>query len=142
MDLVLTGLHQFHHHTDDMARGAELAVVARCGHLPQHILIHIAHRIAVVHIKLIHAFHYLDEGSGIGDKERGVLHEAAVCAFPALVEVLDEDEGILADGLEHPLRLEVHKVVPTKIGIGHITIGIGVVPRAILEDGIGDGGAQ
>ena len=58
-----SGLHQFHHHANDVSWGAELAVVATRCHLAQDILIHIAHRVAVVHIKVVDAFHNLHQRS-------------------------------------------------------------------------------
>ena len=57
------GAHEFHHHAYDVARSAELAVVARCSHLAKDILVDIAHGVAVVHVQGIDALHYLGEGA-------------------------------------------------------------------------------
>ncbi len=136
------GLHQFHHHPDNVAGRAELSVVACRGHLAEDVLVHVAHRVAVVHVELVHAFHYLDQCAWIGNKEGGTLHKAAVCTFLTLVEALYEYESILADGLIHLLGLEVHKVVPTQIVVWHIAVAVGVVPRTGFEYGVVDGAAQ
>ena len=61
------GLHQLDHHTDDVARGAELTVVASSGHLAEDVLVDIAHGVAVVHVEFVDTFHNLDKCAGVGD---------------------------------------------------------------------------
>ena len=41
-DLICFGIHQFHHHFDDVPRRAELAVDAGCGNLGKQIFIHVS----------------------------------------------------------------------------------------------------
>ena len=43
--IVKSWAHQFHHHTDDVTRGAELPVSARCRHYAEHVLIHVTHHV-------------------------------------------------------------------------------------------------
>ena len=130
------GLHHVHHHTYDMARGAELTVVARGCHLAQHVFVDIAHGVAVVHVQGIYAFHYLHQCARVLNQESSTCHESAVGRFPARVEVLDEGECITADDAKHLLCLLVLEHAPAQRLVGHLAVRVGVVPCPLLEGGV------
>ena len=54
--IIKSGSHQFHHHADDMARGAELSVCTRCCHDAEHILIHITHHVSPIGRDIFNTF--------------------------------------------------------------------------------------
>ena len=67
-NLILEGrLHQLDHHTDDVARSAELAIGTGGSHLAQNVLIYVAHRVPVVHVQGIDAVHHLDQRARVLD---------------------------------------------------------------------------
>ena len=58
-DIILrVRLHHLHNHADDVARGAKLAVGAACRHLAEYVFIHIAHGVAIIHIKIINVIYH------------------------------------------------------------------------------------
>ena len=114
-DVILrVRLHHLHNHADNVARGAKLAVGAACRHLAQDVFIDVAHRVTVVHIERIHAVDYLGKCSGVGNQEDSRLHVAAVGAFFARADVLDEFEHVLPYHLEHIVGAQVLEHVPAK----------------------------
>ena len=117
-----------------MARGAELPVVARCGHLAENILIGVAHSVAVVHIEVVNAFNNLGKGTGALYEESGILHETTISRLFALVQCLNENESIPAHNTEHRFGFLILEDAPTQIVIGYVPICIGIVPHTLLED--------
>ena len=132
---VHLGLHQLHHHTNDVARRAELAIVAGSGHLAQDVLVDIPHCITVCHIKVLDTFHNFYEGTGILNHEDCRLHKAAVGGLFPFTESLDEDENVVTDDREHPGRLLVTEVLPAKDALRDVLVRLGIVPETfLLED--------
>ena len=131
--VVQVRLHHIDHHTDDMARSTELTVVTACGHLAQHIFVHIAHRVAVIHIKPVDPLDNLDQRTSVRNQEGGVIHKAAVSRFLTVVQRLDEHEHILGYGREHRFGFLVLEYMPAETFIGYIPIQVWVVPLAGLE---------
>ena len=127
------GLHQLHHHADDVSRCAELTVVSRCCHLPENILVGVAHRIAVVHIEVVDTLHYLRQRARTLNEEGGILHETTVGGILALVEVLDEYEHILAHDAEHRFGFLVLEHTPAQVVVGNIAVCVGIVPHSFFE---------
>ena len=129
------GLHELDHHADNVTRCTELTIVARGSHFAKHILIHVAHSVTVVHVEVVDALNYLGQRARTLDKEGGILHKTAVGTLLALVERLDIDKHVLAHETEHCLGVLVLEHSPAQVVVGHITVGLGIVPRAILESG-------
>ena len=67
------GLHQLHHHIDDMAWSTELAVLTGSGNFTQQILINITHDVLIVHIHGIDSIHDLGQHLCCGDQEYSVF---------------------------------------------------------------------
>ena len=75
--VVRGGLHKFHHHLDDMAGRAELAVLACGGQLAQHILVQVALHIQagdIVLIQIIQPGDDLLQHLRRRDQEQGIAH--------------------------------------------------------------------
>ena len=135
-DLVLEGrLHQLHHHADDVARGAELAIGAGGSHLAQDVLIDIAHRVPVVHIQRVDAVHNLHQRARVLDQEHGVLHEAAVGGLFGVPQVLDERENVVTNRIEQLGCLIILEDVPAEGVVRHIAVGFRIVPGLAGAEG-------
>ena len=60
---------EFDHELDDVARGAELAVLPGAGDLAEHVFVEVALGVAVLHWHLLDHVHDLGEERGRGDGE-------------------------------------------------------------------------
>ena len=127
------GLHDFNHHADDVSRCTELTVVARSRHLAEHILIDIAHRVTVVHVKMVDTLDNLGEGTGALNQEGRILHETAVGRLLAATQVLDEHKHVLADDAVHRLGVIVLERAPPQIFVGDVAVSLRIVPRPIAD---------
>ena len=134
--IVQIRLHHLDHHADNVSRRTELPVVAACGHLAQHILINVAHRIAVVHVEPVDTIHNLRKRACIRNQERGTFHEAAVRRFLTVVQRLDEREHIARNRSEHRLGILVLEHMPAEALVRNILFGIGIAPVAALENSV------
>ena len=133
-------LHHLHNHSDDVSGRAELSVGAACRHLAENVFIYIAHRIAVVHVERIHAIYHLGKGSGVGNEEDSRLHVAAVGAFFACADVLDEFEHVLSYHLEHIVSAQVFEHVPAQAFVRDSSLllvggSVGVNPELSFGEG-------
>ena len=69
---------QLDHQLDDVARRAELAVLAGGGDLAEHVLVDVALGVAVLHVELVEHVDDLGEQRRRRDGEAGVLHVVRV----------------------------------------------------------------
>ena len=116
-DAVVLGdgrLHELHHHANDMARGAELTISSTGSHLAKYVLIHIAHRVAVFHVKVVDLLHDVLQGFGTLDEEDGIAHVARVCRAAAMPQGLDEREHIVAHMVKHVLAAVLAEHLPAQ----------------------------
>ncbi|MNV60432.1 hypothetical protein D3C71_1528930 [compost metagenome] len=115
-------LHQIGHQLDDMARGAELAVLAGRGDLGQQELVDIAldvlEGLAFLLRVLLHyledvvdGFHRFHQQGGLGDDEDGVLHVVGEVGFGA-VQVFEEGEHLALHVLQHLFGLHAFEFAP------------------------------
>ena len=109
-----SGLHQFDHHADDVARGTELSVIAARRHFAQNILVDVAHRVAVVHVEVVDAVHDSGKRPLGRNQENRAAHETAVRARLAAVQILDERKNIVAHGVEHRRRIGILEHMPAQ----------------------------
>ena len=105
-DLVLgRGSGHVHHELDDVARGAELAVLSGACNFPEHVFVEVALGVAVGHVDGVKLVHDVGEDLGSGHHEGGVLHVvaigAAALAAGGLANGLDEGKGVIPHGVEH-----------------------------------------
>ena len=117
-------LHQFGHQLDDVARGAELAVLAGGGDLGEQHFVDIAldvlKGLAFFPRVLLHdledfvdGLHGLDQQGRLGDDEHGVLHVMGEVGLRA-VHVLEEGEDLALHMLEHLLGLHALEFAPAQ----------------------------
>ena len=97
------GRGQLDHELDDVARGAELAVLPGAGDLAEHVFVEVALGVAVLHRHAVDHVHDLGEQRGRGDGEARVLHVVRVGGVVA-AERAEEGEDVFVHDLEHFLR--------------------------------------
>ena len=100
---------------DDVARRAELAVLAGRRDLGEEVLVDVALGVAVLHRDLVDEVDRLGEERGGRDRETGVAHMPRVCGAVA-AEGPQEREHVLAHDRVHVGRSEVLEVRPAVVG--------------------------
>ena len=125
-------LHQFYHSRDDMARRAELAVLAGRGDLAQHIFVDIALGVAIAHVELVELVDHLGEQRRARNLESGVTHVARIGAAGG-VELADERKNVLVHDAEHLARLEILEFRPAQVGVGLAALVFAVREDAPLQ---------
>ena len=118
------GLHQLHHHIDDMAWSTELAVLTGSGNFTQQILINITHDVLIVHVHGVNAIHNLGKHFCCGNQEHSVLHVAAESSVLAFTYGLDEGKHIGLDVRQHLAGFKVMEHIPTEIFVFRFYAGI------------------
>ena len=73
-DIVRLRRRQLHHQLDDVARRAELAVLTGAGDLAEHVLVHVALGVAVLHRHVIEQIDDLRQQGRRRNGEARVLH--------------------------------------------------------------------
>ena len=78
-DIGWHGRDQGDHHLDDMARGAELAVLSGAGELAKHVLVEVALGVAVLQGNLVQHIHHAGQQARFFGREgeAGVFHMSA-----------------------------------------------------------------
>ena len=119
-DLLGSGIHQLHHHADDMSRRAELPVAPRLGNLAQQILIHVAANICLLdlgHLRVnaVQTVHHLGQHQGGGQFKDRVVHVFGVGAVRIAVQRLDKGKNPLLNNLIHFRRRQIVKHRPLKL---------------------------
>ena len=94
---------EFHHELDDVARGAELAVLPGAGDLAEHVFVEVALGVAVLHRHLVDHVHDLGQQRGRGDGEPRILHVVRVGGVVAAERAQEREDVVVHDG-EHFLR--------------------------------------
>ena len=122
------GCDQLHHRRDDVARRAELAVLAGGGDLRQHVLVDVALGVAVAHVELVELVDDLGEQRRARDLEAGIAHVARIGRAVA-VERAEEREDVLVDDAEHLARLEMLEARPAQV-----LVGLAALVLALRED--------
>ena len=105
-DILRRGRGELDHELDDVARGAELAVLPGARDFPEHVFVEVALRIAVLHRHAVDHVHDLRQQRGRGDGEARVLHVVRVGGVIA-AECAQEREDVVVDDLKHLGRREV-----------------------------------
>jgi hypothetical protein len=103
------------HQLDDVARGAELAVLAGGGDLAEHVFVEVALGVAVFHRHLVEHVHHLGQQRRRGDGEARVLHVVRVGGVVTGNAVAQEGKDMLADHGEHLGRGEVLETRPAQV---------------------------
>ena len=112
------GLYQLHHSRDDVARSAELAVLAGRGDLRQHVLVHITLSVSVAHIELIELVDDLGEQRRPRDLETGICACGVRRREPLPFSAPDEREYALVHDPEHLRAREMLEARPAEVCIG------------------------
>ncbi len=131
--IIESGLHQFHHHADYVARSTELSVGATGRHLAKHIFIDIAHSIAVVHIKCADTIDNFDKCARILNHKDRIFHKSRICRLLTPIKVLYVRKHIAADHTVHLFRLEMSEITPTQISHRYILICVRIMPCAVIK---------
>ena len=74
------GRGHVHHQLDDVARGAELAVLPGGGDLAEHVFVEVALGVAVGHVDAVELIDHVGQHAGRGHHEERVLHVVGVGA--------------------------------------------------------------
>ena len=123
--VIHLGLHQLHHHFDDVARRAELAVGAALGNLAEQVFVNVAHDVLVVQVEAVQRIHHAHQHTGRRHKEQRILHIAGEGSILAGMKlVLDEREHQLVHVLEHGFRLEMAEFAPAAILMRFVENGV------------------
>ena len=109
------------HQINDVARGAELAVLPGGGNLAEHVFVQVALGVAVVERNGVEQIDHARQQCGRGDGEAGVTHvvrkgalRAAICLRRA-VQAAQEREDMLAQHGEHFSRRHVLEARPAQL---------------------------
>ncbi len=115
----VAGRTMLDHHADDVARRAELAVLAGGVELAEQVFVEVALHVLVLGGNLhgVDGLAGLDEQAGLVDLELGVFHLGREGAARA-AERLDEGEDGFLDVLERLVGGELGPVGPAQVGIG------------------------
>lgn len=105
-----------HHELDDVARRAELAVLAGARELAQHVLVDVALGVAVVHGDVVDEVDHLGEQSRSGDGEAGVAHVVGVGR--AVAQGAEEGKDMVGETLELLIQRGVLETLPAKLFVG------------------------
>ena len=108
---------EFHHQLDDVARGAELAVLPGAGDLPEHVFVEVALGVAVLHRHAVNHVHDLGEQRGRGDGEARVLHVVRVGGVVA-AEHAEEGKDVVIHHLIHLRWRKVLEARPAAVFVG------------------------
>ena len=120
--------HHLHHQPDDVARRAELAVLPGGGDLAEHVFVHVALGVAILHRHAVQHVHHPAEQRRGGDGEARVPHVVRVgAAIPA--QRAQEGEDVLAEDGEHVGRCGVDEAGPAQR-----VVGLAARVRALGED--------
>ena len=111
------GLGQFDHQLNDVARGAELAVLPGGGYLREHVLVEVALGVAALHGQRGDEIDHLDQQRRGGDGETGILHVLGVGGAVA-AQGAQEGKDVLADQFVEVASLEILELGPAEIGVG------------------------
>ena len=116
-DVVRRGRGHLDHEADDVARGAELAVLAGGGDLAEHVFVEVALGVAVLHRHLVEQVHHLGQERRGGDGEAGVLHVVGVGGAVAAQRAQEGEDVLVHDG-EHVGRGEILETRPAQVLVG------------------------
>lgn len=115
--VIRRGLCQFDHQPDDMARRAELAVLAGRCDLAEHVFVEIALGVAILQRDLRQHVDHLGQQAGRGDGEARALHVFGMGrAF--LCHIAQEGKDVFRNNEEHTRRIIVPEARPAQHGIG------------------------
>ena len=123
-DVLRRGRGHLDHEADDVARGAELAVLAGGGDLAEHVFVEVALRVAILHRHLVEQVHHLGQERRGGDGEAGILHVVGVGGAVAAQGAQKGEDVLVHDG-EHVGRGKILETRPAQILVG---AALGVVP--------------
>ena len=115
------GRREFHHQPDDVARGAELAVLPGGGDLGEHVFVDVALGVAVFHRHVVEQVHHLGQQCRRRNGEARALHVVRVGGV-AIAELAGEPltqvrKDVLAHDGVHLRRGEVLEARPAEVFI-------------------------
>ena len=119
-------------HTDNVARGAELTVLAFLRHARQHILIHIAHRIGIFHIQQVDIIYHRLQYICLRNAEHRILHITTISRTTLLAYALDKHKHIVTHVVQHILSRETLEYRPAQFLVRYLLAGFGVGPLLAL----------
>ncbi len=125
-----------HHQADDVARGAELPILAGGGDLAKHVLVKVALGVSVLHRHFVQHVHHLGQQGGGGDGEARILHVVRI-GGAITAQRAQEGEDMFPQHGEHLGRREVPEPRPAQV-----LIGAAARVAALGEDAAGHGALQ
>ena len=113
-DVLGVGRGEFHHQADDVARGAELAILPSAGNLAQHVFVEVALGIPVLHRDMVEQVHHFGQQRRGGDGKAGILHVMAVGRAIAAHGAQEGEDMLAHDRIQVP-RCEVLEAGPAEV---------------------------
>ena len=139
-------LHQLHHHFNDVARRAELAVGAALRNLAEQIFVNIAHDVLVVEVEAVQCVHDPHQHASRRHKEQRILHVACKSrVFSGVQIIFNKGKYAVNHVFEHGVRFKMTELAPAAIlmlavknGIDNLHVksrGVGFLAQFIvIED--------
>ena len=119
--VLRTRRHHLDHQRDDVARGAELAVLAGGRDLRQHVFVEVALGVAILHRDFGEEIDHLGQQRRRRNGEARALHMGGVRGV-GLGHVAQEREDVLGDDLEHRRRVAVLQPRPAHVLVGDAAV--------------------
>ena len=115
--ILRTRRHHLDHQCNDVARGAELAVLPGGRNLRQHVFVEVALGVAILHRDFGEKIYYLCQQCGRWDGEARTFHMGGVRGA-SLGHVAQEGKHMLGNDFEHRSRVLVLQLGPAHFLIG------------------------
>ena len=105
-DFIGRGIHQFHHHANNVARCAELTVQSRLRNFGKQVFVNVTADVGILKLRHLRV-DVIENGDDLieqqrrGDFENGIVHILGICAFFIVVQILNKRKHPLLNRCIH-----------------------------------------